>query len=341
MKKTQKIKTGNRYSKYGYMFLVPFFLIYFLFQLYPLANTIGLSFVEYYKPAMGASIGPNFIGFGNYADIFNDVRSYGKFTYQAFRNTIAIWSISFAPQLILALILASLLTNPRHKIKGTGAYKVLIFMPNIMTAASISLLFYSLFSHPVGPVNMFLQNIGVLSEAYRFFDSIVSTRLIISFILFWMWYGNTMIILIAGITGISPSLYEAAEVDGASTRQMFFKITLPLLKPILLYTLITSLIGGMQNYDVPQLITRPGQISNDGIMTVTMYIQQLVNVGTKDFGHSAAVSVLLFILTGIISVILFYVMRDKEAVKERKMKKQIIKERKKQLKLQEAEGGVQ
>ena len=130
-----------------------------------------------------------------------------------------------------------------------------------------------------------------------------------------MWYGNTMIILISGILGISPSLYEAAEIDGATSGQSFRKITLPLIKPIMLYTLVTSLIGGMQMYDVPALMLQPGSPAKNMIQTNTMYIMELVYSGTKDYGRGAAVSILLFIVTAVLSLILFFIMRDKDEVK--------------------------
>ena len=135
-----------------------------------------------------------------------------------------------------------------------------------------------------------------------------------------------MIVLIAGMLGISPSLFEAAEVDGASPNQIFTRITLPLLKPILLYTLITSLIGGMQMYDIPQMMQMQGSPAKTMTMTVTMYIMELVYTGTKDYGRGAAVSVLLFLVTAVLSIILFYVMRDRSAARERKAVRKARKE---------------
>jgi multiple sugar transport system permease protein len=140
-----------------------------------------------------------------------------------------------------------------------------------------------------------------------------------------MWYGNTMIILIAGILGINTSLFEAAEVDGASGRQIFARVTLPMLKPILLYTLITSLIGGMQMFDIPQLMQRQGTPAKPMLQTTTGYIYQLAFEGTKDFGRSATVSVFLFLFTAVFSLILFYIMRDKDAIELKKLERKRIK----------------
>ena len=324
---------GVDLSRYGYFFIAPFFLIYLVFQAYPLLNTIYLAFQKYMITGTNKVVGPTFVGLAN----FKNVLVKGS-TLQAFENTTVMWLINFIPQILLALLLAKWFTDTRLKIRGQGAFKVMIYMPNIITAASISVLFYSLFAYPQGPVNSLLAQLGVIDKtlyadsgtaaltAIFFLEKGWYTRLIIAFINFWMWYGHTMIVLIAGMLGISPSLFEAAEVDGASSNQIFMKITLPLLKPILLYTLITSLIGGMQMYDIPQMMQMQGSPAKTMTMTVTMYIMELVYTGTKDYGRGAAVSVLLFLVTAVLSIILFYIMRDKDASRERKAMRKARKE---------------
>lgn len=153
-------------------------------------------------------------------------------TVKSIGNTLKIWVLNFIPQILLALLLASWFTDTVVKLKGQGAFKIMMFMPNIITASSIAVLFYSLFNAN-GPITMMLQNAHIISEKYDFMEKPGGTIGLIAFMQFWMWYGNSMIVLIAGILGISPSLYEAAMVDGANSKQQFFKITLPLLKPII------------------------------------------------------------------------------------------------------------
>ncbi len=309
----------NNYAKYGYRFIAPFFIVYAIFSLYPLVYTIILSFNKYMKPVAKKVIGPNFIGLDNYKVAFTNENMLGSFA-----NTLIMWTINFIPQILLALLLAAWLTDTRMKLKGQGAYKVLIFMPNIITAASISILFYSLFAYPQGPVNSLLASVGLIDKTYfqpgmaqtAAFDFISdgwSTRLIVSFINFWMWYGNTMIVIIAGILGINPALFESAQIDGASSGQIFRRVTLPLMKPMLLYTFVTSLIGGMQMYDIPQLMLRQASPAKPMIRTVTMYIFEMAFTGTRDYGRAATLSVLLFIFTAILSCALFYILRDKDA----------------------------
>ena len=118
-----------------------------------------------------------------------------------------------------------------------------------------------------------------------------------------MWFGNTTILLLAGMLGIDTSLYEAAEVDGATSTQVFFKITLPLLRPILVYVMVTSLIGGLQMYDVPQILTNGQGNPARTTMTLIMYLNK--HLYSKNYGLGGALSVILFIVTGILSVIVF------------------------------------
>lgn len=309
------------YGKYGYIFLLPFFLVFFLFQLYPLIYTFYLSFVDY-RLSQGEWTTPTFCGFDNFLKVLSakDFTTNPATTVwintipmNTIKNTIIIWVINFIPQILLALLLAAWFTDTVVKLKGQGAFKVMMFLPNIITASSISVLFYNLFGNQ-GPVTIFLRNIGIISKDYSFLNSKVATISLIGFMQFWMWYGNTMIVLIAGILGINPSLYEAAMVDGASGSQQFFNITLPLLKPIIQFTLVTSAIGGLQMYDIPSLfnvnngIGQPGRISH----TVTMMIREVAFSQNPDYGYAAAISVILFLCTLAISLVFFALTRERE-----------------------------
>jgi ABC-type sugar transport system permease subunit len=318
---TKKHKTVE-YGKYGYYFIAPFFIVYLVFSLWPLLYTIGLSFMENYTdPLFNKEIGPTFNGLENYKTVLIglDGKWFNTPTFKSLYNTFLMWLVNFIPQILLALLLAAWFTDVKLKLRGQGAYKVLIFMPNIITASTIAVLFYSIFNFPSGPINILLQQFGILDASFDFYRSKTATRLIIGFIQFWMWYGNTMIILIAGILGISPSLYEAAMVDGASSKQSFFTITLPLLKPIMLFTFVTSAIGGLQMYDIPKLLTTSGNGDPDNATrTITMYIREMAFTGARQMGKASAVSMVLFIVTLTFSLFLFYVMRDKDAIREKR-----------------------
>lgn len=311
------------YGKYGYIFILPFFLVFLVFQLYPLLYTFYLSFVEYYEKDM-KMVGPKFNGLKNFVLVlcntkplgggkYEIVKWFDNHTVMAIKQTLIIWIINFIPQIVLALLLASWFTDTVVKLKGQGAFKVMMFMPNIITASSIAVLFYSLFSNQ-GPITLFLRKVGVISQDYNFMEKAGATIGIIAFMQFWMWYGNSMIVLIAGILGINPSLYEAAMVDGASGKQQFWKITLPLLKPIIQFSLVTSAIGGLQMYDIPSLFNVNASFiggPNYASETITMWIKQL-GFTAHNYGNAAAASIVLFIVTLAISMVFFIVTKERE-----------------------------
>ena len=292
-----------RYNKWGYIFLIPFVLVYVTFQLVPLFSTIFNSFFENYRAGL-KQVGPNFVGLANYVTIFSDA-SILKYT----ANTLVMWVIGFIPQIIVSLLLGQWFSDIRLKLKGSRFFKTVIYLPNLIMASAFSKLFFALFSD-VGPINSILQNIGLTKEPVRFFSSVWATRGLVGFMNFLMWFGNTTIILMAGIMGIDTSLFEAAEVDGANSWQRFYRITLPLLKPILIYVIITSMIGGIQMFDVPQILTNGSGSPAETSKTLIMYLNQ--HLYSKNYGLGGALSVFLFIITAILSLIIYAVMYRKK-----------------------------
>ncbi len=305
-------KKTVEYGKYGYLFIVPFFLVYLVFSLYPLIYTLYLSFVEYYQ-YKSKWVGPKFCGFDNYLSQLKSTGGQMNRTLASIINTLIIWIINFIPQVLLSLLLAAWFTDTSIKLKGTGAFKIMMFMPNIITASSIAVLFYSLFSRN-GPLRQALVSMHIIGKDYDFMESGAATIGLIGFMQFWMWYGNTMIILIAGILGINPSLYEAAMVDGASGGQNFRYITFPLLMPILQFTLVTSAIGGLQMFDIPSLFNvnqNYDGLPNWRSETITMWIKRL-GFSSRNYGRAAAASMILFIVTLVISMIFFVATKERQ-----------------------------
>ena len=245
-----KVKRGKvvSYNRWGYIFLIPFVVVYVVFQLIPLCSTVYNSFFENYRSGL-TQIGPNFVGLGNYQKLFSD----GDI-WQYLKNTMIMWVMGFVPQIVVSLLLGAWFSDPSLRLKGQRFFKTVIYLPNLIMASAFSMLFFTLFAD-TGPVNSILLQTGVISKAYKFMSHIWSTRTLVAFMNFIMWFGNTTILLMAGMMGIDTSLYEAAQVDGATATQIFYKITLPLLRPILIYVMVTSLIGGLQMFDVPQILT--------------------------------------------------------------------------------------
>lgn len=289
------------YAKWGYFFIAPFFIVFVLCQLVPLFNTFYNSLFEYFTDGL-TQIGPKYIGLDNYKTIFTPANGEIRIlTYT--KNTMVMWLLGAIPQLLFALLLALIFTATRIKVRGQTFFKTVIYMPNLIMASAFSMLFFTLFSN-VGPVNQIITELG--GQVFDFFHNPWSERGIVAFINFLMWFGNTTILLMAGIMGIDASLFEAAAIDGANSNQVFFRVTLPLLSPILVYVIITSLIGGLQMYDVPQILSA-GKGGTDGCtMTLMMYLNRLIST-SKNYGLGGAVSAIIFVITGILSVIVFFV----------------------------------
>jgi len=291
-------KKGNvvRFNRWGYFFLIPFMVTFIIFQLIPLISTIYNSFFEHYMSGL-TEVGPNFVGIDNYKSLLG-----GGDIWKYFKNTMIMWIAGFIPQILVSLLLAAWFADPSLRLKGKPFFQTVIYLPNLIMAAAFSMLFFTLFSDS-GPINSILVQIGVINEPYKFMSHLGAVRALVAFMNFVMWFGNTTILLLAGMLGIDTSLYEAAEVDGATATQVFFRITLPILKPILIYVMITSLIGGLQMFDVPQILTDGAGDPNRGAMTLIMYLNK--HLYSKNYGIGGALSVFLFVITGILSLIIF------------------------------------
>lgn len=297
------------YSKYGYLFLAPFFIVFIIFQLWPLFSTFYYSLFNYVTRYNKESI--TFYGFRNYLNVLGISAGEHGYFFTYLGNTLVMWIFNFIPQILLSLLLASWLTDERIKTKGRGLVKILIYTPNIITAASISVMFNS-FVDKGGPLITSLQKWHIVSKDFNTFMSVGATRGCISTILTWMWYGNTTILLIAGMLGINKAYYEAADIDGCGGFKKFTKITLPSLKPIFLFVLVTSAIGGIQMYDIPALFnaSQYGNIGlpDDKTTSMLMYVMRLHQ---NDIGKAAAISVLMFIICVACSLVLFRSMKEK------------------------------
>ena len=260
------------YAKWGYVFIAPFFIVFALFQLYPLVSTIYYSFFEYFFKQGGLiQVGPKFVGWTNYLYVFSkDLPRY-------FGNTIIMWLMGFIPQIVFSLLLAAWFTDNRLKLKCQGFFKTVIYMPNLIMASAFAMLFFALFADQ-GPVNNMIQALG--GEPIRFLSNIWGTRSLVALMNFLMWFGNTTIILMAAMMGISPSMFEAAQIDGATPNQTFWKITLPLIRPILVYTLVTS----------------------------------------KNYGRAGAVSAIMFVICAVLCVVIMRTTRGDDERKPKPVK---------------------
>ena len=295
-------KKGVSYAKWGYIFIAPFFIAYIACTLLPQLMTLYNSFFENYRDGL-KQIGPNFVGLQNYVKLFTPDKSGTIGMLKYFRNTIILWLMGAVPQEAIARLLEVFFTSYRLNIKGQQFFKTVVYMPNLIMASAFSMLFFTLFS-PVGPVNQVVLSAGWADKAIDFLQMKIPVRILISLMNFLMWFGNTTILLMAGIQGIDQSMFEAAEIDGASSWQVFRRVTLPLLSPILVYTIITAMIGGLQMFDVPQVLTNGKGTPNRTSFTMVMYLNSYLGP-SKNYGMAGAVSVVLFLISSALSLVVY------------------------------------
>lgn len=311
---TKKRKSIS-YAKWGYFFIAPFLIVYIVFQLIPLLSTFYYSFFDFYRSGLKV-IGPEFVGLKNYITLFTPDQN-GQIDFLVYTgNTLIMWVMGAIPQLVFSLLLSVIYTSYRLKIKGQRFFKTVMYMPNLIMASAYSLLFFTLLSN-VGPINQLI--VQATGSTFDFLGQVWPARTVIAFINFIMWFGNTTILLMAGIMGIDQSLFEAASIDGASAGQVFFKITLPLLTPIMVYVAITSLIGGLQMFDVPQIMTSGNGSPGRSTMTLIMYLNNYFGT-SKNYGMAGAVSVIAFVITGALSFVVFKTMNSPDKGKKKAKK---------------------
>ena len=279
--------------------MLPFILVFLVFQAWPLIQTFYYSMFKYFKSGL-SWIGPEFVGFDNFVAIFD--MSSGNNILALTWNTLIMWVLGFVPQIIISLLFAYWFTNVRLRLRCLGFFKTVMYMPNLIMASAFAMLIFSIFSD-IGPINELIKH-TTGGEAFRFLSYTGSTMGLVAFMNFIMWFGNTTILLMAAMMGINESVIEAAEIDGASSSQIFWKITLPLIRPILVYVMITSLIGGLQMFDVPQVLTNGLGTPNRTSTTLVMYLNNYLKT-SKNYGMSGAISVVIFIITGLLSLVVF------------------------------------
>lgn len=298
MKNTTMKNYRIKQSRYGYLFVAPFLMAFLVFGLYPVIYTVYLSFQKWDGLSAIKSI-----DWENFIRLLSD-----EVFYLSLWNSLRIWIINFVPQMLTALILSAIFTF--NKVRGMSFFRAAFYLPNLITAASIGLLFNLLFNGDKSVVNYILVELGISGAPFQFFNSEAFTSGLVSYIQWWMWFGYTTVIIMAGITTIDTNVYDAALVDGATKMQTYIHVTLPLIKPTLVYLTITSLIGGMQLFDVPATLSNGNGDPRKAVLTTSMY---LYNQGFKNhnYGYAAAISTGLFVIIGILSIFSFRAMKKK------------------------------
>lgn len=288
------LRVSKSFIGWTFILLATFFIS--LFYFYPMIQAFVLSF----KSGMGSSL--QFIGLDNYIRLFND-----PVAMIAIRNTFIYLIFQVPLMIIIALFFSVLLNNPKLKFKGF--FRTAIFLPSVISLVAYSVIFKYLFSND-GLVNDFLLSLSIISEPINWLMDPFWAKVVIILAITWRWTGYNMIFYLSGLQNVDNSVYEAARIDGANAVQQFFFITIPMLKPIILFTAITSTIGTLQLFDEPMNITMGGP--GNETMTISQYIYNLSFEYTPDFGYAAAVSFIIVILTVAFSIIQFKLGGEKD-----------------------------
>lgn len=304
----------KKLAKYGYMFITPFFLVFIVFNLYPILYTLYLSFT-FYK-----GIGdPAWIGLENYSRVITD-----KFFWEAMVNTIRIWGVNIVLQLGLAFLLVMAFSDLKYKIKGLRAFRIIFYLPNLIAATSVALIFVKLLNRDYGVINTILFDLNLITESIPWLDRSFLAQLSVSNIQTWMWFGNSFILFMAAVQAVNKETIESAIIDGANRFQIMSYIKLPLIKPILIYVMITGLIGGLQLFDIPLLITDGFGAPDNSLNTVILYLFNHAFF-YRNYGYAASLAFVLFIVIVIISI-LFLLVVNRSSIKEYSIKRKIQKE---------------
>ncbi len=240
-----------------------------------------------------------------------------KFFWRALWNTVRIWVVNIILQLGLAFLLVIVFSNLNWKIKGLQQFRIIYYLPNLIAATSIAFLFQTLLDERFGTFNILISSIyklfGASYTPVNWLGSPNAAPYTIAVIQSWIWFGNSFLMLMASVQGISRDYFEAAAIDGANTWTIFRRITLPLINPIMMYVAITSLIGGLQMFDLPYLMITPTTGSYDNVQTVMMYLYKFgFTTGSIQTGYASAVAYALFlIILGVTIVQLKFFNKDK------------------------------
>lgn len=271
-----------------YLAISPFYILFAIFGLFPIAFSMFLSFQKW--DGIGEM---TYNGLGNYQFMLTDPEF-----WRAVGNTLLIWIYSTIPMLFIALVVAFLLNA--SFVRFRTFFRIGYFLPNVTSLVAVAIVFGTVFSNNYGLLNYMLSLLGL--NSIEWLNKTWGIQLAISVMVIWRWAGYNAIIYLAGLQSIPTVLYEAAKIDGASGIQSFFKITIPNLRPIILFTVITSTIGGMQIFTEPQvLVGNDGGVSGGG-MTIVLYLYREAFVNNY-FGYGAAVGWGMFLLIAIFSIV--------------------------------------
>ena len=280
------ISLSKKYTLWGFIFVTPATLLIFFLSFYPMVQAFILSL----QTGIGMSL--RFVGLRNYLRLFED-----EIFRNAVRNVFIYLIVQVPVMLFLALILASVLNS--KVLKGKPIFRTMVFLPCTMALVSTALIFRSIFSVD-GIVNIFLLNMNLISTQIIFLTDPFWAKFVIILMITWRWTGYNTIFYLAGLQSVDDSIYESARIDGASSMQQFFYLTIPLLRPIILLTLIMSTNGTLQLFDEARIVSPPGTVFT---ITISQYIYNLFFQMSPQLGYASTVSYSILFMVAILAFI--------------------------------------
>ncbi len=295
--KRKKHDLNPKLNRTAWLFIIPSLILIVMFVFYPMIQ----AFLTSFQTGVGEHL--TFAGAANYKRLLTDT-TFKK----ALFNTVLFLVIQVPIMILLALVISSMLND--KKLKCKGLFRTAIFLPCVTSLVAYSIIFKSLFATD-GFINSLLMNLNVISEPIAWITHPVWAKVLIILAITWRWTGYNMVFYLSGLQSIDSAIYEAADIDGASAFQKFRYMTLPLLKPIILFTTINSTIGTLQLFDETMNITQGGPAN--ATITISQYIYNLLFKYTPDFGYAASVSYVVVVLIVVLSFIQKKVGEDKDA----------------------------
>jgi len=301
VKKRYTASPADKVKRTGYVFILPFFLFFIAFNLYPVLYSFVLSFFRW--NGIGRK---TFIGLTNYIRLFTD----DPYFFKSIANTLIILVGSLPVMIAAGLFIATMLS--KKGLKGAHFFQTAQFLPYIIAPVSVAMLFMLLFDWSTGMVNQFLLKFGVLTEGINWLGDPSRARFVVMLLIVWCQLGYVVTLFLAGMTNIEPDLIEAAEIDGANYFQKLVRIIIPLLKNIIVFVVITGIIGGLQLFDAPQMLfisgMSVGTIGGPGrsCLTAVWYLIDISfgrSTGMPEMGYGAAISYGLFLIIAVFSYI--------------------------------------
>lgn len=291
-----------------YLYISPFFVLFVLVGIFPLAYTAYVSVHNWHLiGGKGA-----FVGLQNYSDVLGQ-----QLFWTGLRNTFSIFLLSSVPQVIAGLIIAAMLDA---NLRAKAFWRMGVLLPFVLMPVAVGVIFSKVFADRSGLVNAVLENLGLPAVGWH--SDVFASHVAIATMVDFRWTGYTTLILLAAMQAVPGDIYEAAIIDGAGRARQFFSVTIPMIRPTIIFVVITSTIGGLQIFDEPRMFSPDGQGGPDRQwMTVTMYLYELGWGAQKSFGRASAVAWILFLIIVTIGIINFLLTRRISATGPTKEKK--------------------